>query len=94
MTIERIKVIYKGEERKLYPADLGWERLPESVDELKAAVERHLELAQGRSETILQVNLRAAGSSHPRRSSAKLNPSQSSLFVSYLSSHHRIIETR
>ena len=47
MTIERIKVIYKGEERELFPADLGWERLPESVEELKAAVERHLELAPG-----------------------------------------------
>ena len=47
MTIERIKVIYKGEELELYPADLGLGRLPESVDELKAAVERHLELAPG-----------------------------------------------
>ena len=47
LTIERIKLVHRGEEREFYPADLGWERLPESVDELKAAVERHLELAPG-----------------------------------------------
>jgi len=47
LTIEQIKLVYQGDERELYPADLGLERLPEDVDELKAAVERHLELAPG-----------------------------------------------
>ena len=47
LVIERIKLIYKGEERELYPADLGLARLPENVDELKAAVERRLDLAPG-----------------------------------------------
>jgi hypothetical protein len=47
LKIERIKVLYRGEERELFPADLGWERLPESAEELKALVERQLDLPEG-----------------------------------------------
>lgn len=47
LRVERVKLVYGGEERELFSADLGWERLPASVDELKAAIERHLELAPG-----------------------------------------------
>ena len=47
LKIERIRVIYKGEERELFPADLAWERMPTSVEELKALVERKLDLPPG-----------------------------------------------
>jgi len=47
ITIERIKLVYKGEEQEIYPVDLGLERLPTNADELKAAVERHFRLAPG-----------------------------------------------
>ena len=51
MKIERIRVLYRGEERELFPADLGWERLPENAEELKALVERQLDLPAGALKT-------------------------------------------
>jgi len=53
LKIERIRVIYRGEERELFPADLAWERMPGSVDELKALVERKLDLPRGALDTYI-----------------------------------------
>jgi len=53
LKIERIRVIYQGEERELFPADLAWERMPTSVDELKTLVERKLDLPQGALATYI-----------------------------------------
>lgn len=47
LLIKQVKVIYRGEERDLYPADLPMRGLPNDVEALKALVEEQLELPTG-----------------------------------------------